>query len=28
MRGGWEPWPADRPLPPVCKVYQFDPRDV
>jgi hypothetical protein len=28
VRGGWEPWPADRPLPPICKVYLFDPRDV
>jgi hypothetical protein len=24
MRGGWAPWPADRPLPPIRKVYLRD----
>jgi hypothetical protein len=28
VRGEWIDWPADRPLPPVCKVFLFDPRDV
>ena len=28
VRGEWIDWPADRPLPPVCKVFLFDPRDI
>jgi hypothetical protein len=26
--GEWVDWPADRALPPVCKVFLFDPRDI
>jgi hypothetical protein len=28
VRGEWVVWPADRALPPVCKVFLFDPRDI
>jgi hypothetical protein len=28
VRGEWVVWPADRALPPVCKVFLIDPRDV
>jgi hypothetical protein len=28
VRGESVPWPSDRPLRPICKVYLFDPRAV
>jgi hypothetical protein len=24
----WVSWPADRPMPRICKVYLFDPRGI
>jgi hypothetical protein len=28
VRGEWVGWPADHPLPPACKVFLLDPRDI
>ncbi len=28
VRGEWVGWPADRPLPLVCKIVVFDPRGL